>query len=738
MQRLFASIPGFGLAALLAGPAFGAQATQPADAGREELPLRWWESPVQPGFVQAAERDGGRPASDERLGSDAAFLEAVLTSPASSQAVRRGAAERLVRDRSPEATQAIERALRSKTAPLVTAAVEALDRAEARVPSLAEALVAVIASDLDVDRAAAARVLGQSDTRAVELLDAAIRGSRSNAARLGGIVALGELRSREAAARLVALFDERGLPAEATSAICAALERATGAGRGDDPAAWKEWWSDSSLAVVEVDRRLADEQQLRVRLDAAERTAADERRRAEQLAGRLVDVYEQLFLYLTRRERIERSVALLSDPLVEVRGFGIGQIERMLRNGERADEATRRAVTVLLDDPVPALRLRGVRLLDDLGATDLSARIVERLPRERDVEVARGYLAVLAGRPAAEVFAAVAPLVRDPALGEAAAAVLNRLADRKMMPPDAAAQLLPVLREIVATRPTGSAAQLLGWAGDDADLQRLTALLDAANADLRRGAAEGLRRRGIRRPIYERASDPAMYGPLLAALGEEPAGLATLEQFAKAVPPADAVGDWNAAVARVVREMPLADLLAADRLLEPLRHAELRTRLAGLARFTTAQRAGLPRSDLDAGLRRFVDASIAAERAADAIAVLGELDPKPGDAALDALFRAHALTGNFREAARLAPNASAWIALLESVVADAARARPIADEIALRFAADAPSSLLTQQEREQFALLRRSLPQSAPPTAANGTTTGASTGATAGGSDADR
>ncbi len=661
---------------------------------------------------------------DERLGSDVAFLEAVLTNPASSVAVRRGASDRLVRDRSPEAMQAVERALRAKDAAVVSSAVDALDRAEAHAPALADALVAVIASDVAIDRGAAARVLAASDTRATELLAAAANASPTVSARVGAIKALGELRTRQAAGRLVAMLDEKNQSPEILQAACLALDLATGAGHGTDPSAWRNWWADSSRVAMETGA-LSQDSQLRARAEAAERAAADERGRSERLAGRLVEIYGQLFLYLTQRDRFERSVDLLSDSLAEVRTFGVAQIERMLRNGERADDTIYRAVMVLLDDPVPALRVRGVRLLDDLAAPDLALRISERLPNERDPDVTAAYLTALANRPSNEAFSATLPLVRDPVYGEAASRVLNRLIDTGVMPLAAFEKVLPSLREVVAARPNGAAAQLLALTGDDTDLQKVTALLDATDPAVRRGAAEGLRRRGVRRPIFDRASDPAIYSQFIAALADEPTSAAGLERLAASLPPADMVSEWNAMLVRMLRELPLADLLSADRLLEPIAACEAKTRLVGLTRLAGASRAGLPRSDLESGLRRFVDLSIADSRGDEAITFLIGLNPQSGEATRDALFRAYALNGNFREAAGLDAGAGSWLGLLASVITDAMLARPIADEIALRFAVDSPRPQFTKSEQETFDRLRRSLPATpaaatAPPDGASG------------------
>lgn len=684
--------PGAAACLLLASagaPAFG-QATAPKPAAGGAV-----EPPTSPG-------------NEGRLSSDASFYEAVLVHPASDAAVRRAAAERLIRDRSPEAMQALERVLRSRAGETIGAVVDALDAAGAKVPSLVDALLDAIASDRTLDRGAAARVLASSDGRSAELLAAAAQRGEIPA-RTGAITGLGELRTREAAARLVALLDaDRNEPAPIVQTVCAALVRCTGVQLGADPAAWLAWWETE--ARTPVDSGVDDA--LRARVEAAERAVAEEHRRADRLATRLTDVYTQLFLRLTQKERMARSGELLTDSLPEVRSFAVAQIERLLRNGERADDATLQAITVLLDDPLPALRARGVRLLDDLGSQDLAARVAERLPRERDPAVGAAYLAALANHPAAEAFGPLSALVADAVLGEAACRALAASADAGLLPADRA-RLLPVLRETLGTRPNGPAAQLLAALGDDADIARVTTLLDASEPSVRRGAAEGLRQRGLRRPLLERSRDPAIFVPLMASLADEPRTLATLDMMIAATPPADAaaelVAEWNGAVARLLRDLPIADLPAADQVLERVAACEQRTRLAGLLRFATSALGGMRRADVELGLRRYVDLMVALDRARDAVDLLESLQPKPGEPARDALFRVHVLSGEFLEAGEIDLSPTAWINVLESVIADPARARPIADEIALRFDRSGGGAM-TPTERERFDRLRRSLP----------------------------
>lgn len=660
--------------------------------------------------VPASPTPPGSAGADAPVNGDASFLDLVLTNPSATEPMRRGAAERLVRMGSAESVRALERALRGTDPRIASAALWAIDRSTVPVPQLAPAILDAALSDLQIDRDAAGRALLASDAKAIEKLGA-IAGGQSEplGRRTGAIRTLAGMTRRDAVRSLIELLAEgRVESADVQRAAMEALGRSTGLKHGDDPAAWRAWWAEA-IRAESTGPNDAAMQAVAARIQLAERTAGDERRRADRLAERLVAVYEQLFLSMSQRERLVRAGELLADDLTSVRTFGIGQIERMLRNGERADEATRTAALALLDDPSPALRARGARLLVDLGTADLAKRLAERLPVEREQDVLAAYLAILALQPAPEAFAPVAELVRDVAVGESAARVVVRLVDAGLAPADWQATLLPTVRELVDRRPNGKSVQLLAMGGTDDDLLRVATFLDASDPALRRGAAEGLQRRGVRRPLFERSKDPAIYPPLIVAIAEEPPTLSSVRMLASLPPAPDMRQDWNAAVAKVLRAMPVADLAEADAVLADLPAANPATRLEGLNRCVRGIRAGVPKELIEPTLRSFVDLSVRESRGAEAAEALVALAPARGEPLHDALFRLRVLSGAFAEAARLREDASAWVQLLESVADRPEVAAPIVDEIARRF-----DGSLIASEQETFDAIRRRLPPPQP------------------------
>lgn len=668
-------------------------------------------------------QENGRRTATGEPSNDVGFLEAVLSDLSLPDLVRRGAADRLVRLRTPDAQRALERALRAG-GPQRSASLDAIDQAVngqpgepdfTLSPELTSALVdAAIAAPLDESsslRSAAARVLARGTRDAASRLAAVAQDpSATAAARRGAIATLGEMRTRDAAGRLIELLAaERREDRDTIAEVCKALTRSTGADVEPTAEAWIAWWEEAGRQGQMAESQL---QAMSAAAAKAEQALADERRRAQRLETRLVETYTQLFLRLNQQERLQRSATLLGDELPAVREFAVAQLERMLRNGERVDDATRAAALVVLDDSMPALRVRGARLLADLDVPDLAMRLAERLPREGEPTVAAAYLSVLAAKPEAKTFPTLVGLLRDPQLNEAACRAIIALADARRLPADWQASVVPTLRETVAARPNASSVQLLTMAGDEADAQRAIALLDDPNAGVRRGAAEGLRRRGMRRPVIERSNDTALYAPYIAALGDEPKTLETLRLLASAPPPTTMIPDWNASVVKVLRELPLADIPTADRLLEPIAGCERRTRLEGLSRIVAGARTSASQATLDEGLPRWVDLLIADGRGYQAVDQIESLSPDASaskDAPLvEALFRATALSGDFRAAAEVAPQPGRWLALLSSIVRSPTAARPLADEISLRFGGQ-----LTTEERATLERLRRELPSAA-------------------------
>lgn len=649
-----------------------------------------------PTFPRQATSPPAGPAADDRD-----FLDAILGNAANPRTVRVGAAERLLKEGSDRALGVIERSLAGGDPALVSVVVEAIDRTDLLPPRLVGALVASLALLGDTEASAVGRVLAATDPTYQERIGTlALDATAAAVVRRGPIVALGEFHDRSAQARLMQLLEvDRKEPPEVVAAAVLALSRSTGLGLGTEPGRWRDWWigsreGDASAEFAAVVRSLT------ARLDEAERSAADERRRSDRLTERLVGAMREWMATLPVRERFERCAALLEDDLPSLRTLGLRETERLLRNGERPTEAVVAAARDLLDDADPSLRSRGARLLRDLRVGDLDVRLAERLGSERDPTVVASWLAILEERPNPAAFGPVLALIGDASLEEPAAAVLCRLVERRMVPPEWEASVRGPLRPVVARRAREHTAKLLALAGDESDLANVQVLLDASDAAVRAGASEGLLARGVRRPLLERADDPAIYPSVIAALAEGEAIPVTLAALVAKPPPEASRAAWNAAIASLLRRLAVEDLIEADRLLEPLSAVEPRTRLAGLERIALNARSASFADEAADGLRRLVEVQLAAGRIGDAIAFLEGLKPVRGEPLHAALFRAEAIAGNYADAAILEPESGPWLALIDEL-ADRGlpAAGPLAEQAVTRFGSSLPAAVREGLER---------------------------------------
>jgi len=665
--------------------------------------------PAAIAWVALGQAPPAAPASSE---SDRDFHAAVLANTANSRAVRLGAAERLLRDGGDRAFAAIEAILATGDPAELALVGEALDRANLVPPRLVPAIVASLVRAGDAEAATLGRVLAEADASTQDRIAAlALDGTLPAVQRRGPILALGEFHDRAVQARLMELLsvDRKETP-DILAATVLALSRSTGLGLGNEPAPWRIWWTSASARDTSEQMR-GTIRALTARLEEAERNASEERRRAEQLSERLVSAMREWFMTLPVRERFERCAALLKDEVFALRLLGLREVERLLRNGERPTESVRQAARGLLADREAVLRSRGARLLRDLGIDDLDALLAERLAAEPDPVVIASYLAILEEVPNAAAFGPALRLVGDPALEEAAAAVLCRLHERKLMPPEWEASVRGPLRPVVARRAREFTAKLLAYAGEESDLADVQLLLDATDPAVRKGAAEGLRARGIRRPLLERADDPAVYPSAIAALAEGEPTLATVQALAGRPPTEAQRVEWNAAVASVLRRLVVADLVDADRLLEPIAATDARTRLAGLERVVLNARTAFPRPKADEGLRRYVELQQANGRSGDAIAFLESLKPLPGGPLFEAAFRAELLAGAYADAADRIGDPEAWIRIASELAArNLPAAGPLAEEILARFGAGLPSERRAAVEE----IRRRFAPTAAP------------------------
>ncbi|MBM4111873.1 MAG: hypothetical protein FJ253_00615 [Phycisphaerae bacterium] len=650
----------------------------------------------------------GPPRPGAEIDPDLQWLRSILQNAANPQEVRVGAAQRIVSRGSSDSRRIIDEALRSADPGQIDAVTSALDEEARQRPPMLDALLVALASAPREVQPRIARLLSrEGETAGERVAQIALDASLSSPERLGAIVVLGQIRGRDPVPDLMTLLDEkRREPPEIVREACDSLERSTGQRLGSSPDAWRQWWAarrtapSQELLVAALREQLA---QLQKQLDA-------EAERSSKLTARLRQSFIDLLPALGPAERAERLGAMIDDELPEVRNLGLGQVERLLRNGERPTESLSARVMDRLTDRVPSIRSRAVRLLDDMAAPRLEERLAEILPAESDPGVAETMLRVMALRPAEASWGPIEARLGEPALAEVAAMALNRLVDAGLAPNGWEADAIDRVREGVKLRPTPELVRLLAVAGGDPEREIVVRLLSDQDESIRVGAAEGLRRSGRRRAVIERAAaDPAIYAVAMQAIADQPASAAVVASMLEHPPKAEQAADWNAAMQRVITALPAKECLAVDDRIRELPYLEPRVREAGL-RTGLAPGSAANGSGLDAATRqemvgRLADLLLDGGDGAGALRLLRESGVDTNGSLKPRHFRAAVLEGEYELAATLEASASAWISLLESMATLSPRdARSLADEISLRFA-----STMTEPEKARLAAVERTL-----------------------------
>ena len=417
-----------------------------------------------------------------------------------------------------------------------------------------------------------------------------------------------------------------------------------------------------------------------------------------QIESRVTDLAGRWLASLPVQARMKAVAELLGDEVGAVRLAAVIEIERMLRDGVRPDNALTERAAEMLGDSDPRVRMRAGRLVIDMGLTFASDGLSARLERERDDGVIDGWLDALLLAPTASAFSPASARIEDAVHGERAARLLCELVRLGSAPIDWKKRLAPALRIVADNRPTPSIALLVAQLGDEEDIVRAARLLESSDAAVRRGAAEGFLRAGDSARVLTRASDPAIAAIVIAAIANErptPAGFRELVDFPIS---GELREQLHERIAEVAAKLSAAELFAAAELLATARSIDARVRLrileAGARRFTGGEDAASA-----AVIARLASELIAVGRRGDAVTRLEGAHPQPGTTLADALFLARLSAGRFDDAARQDPLPSRWVAAAETLARTGDEsARALVDEMTLRLGAR-----LSDDERRRLA-----------------------------------
>jgi hypothetical protein len=650
----------------------------------------------------AGSSPGGSTQARGTRSDDVRWFEEMLLDPSVPASYRQEAALRLIRSGTEESATIITRAIDGGDAERRALIADALKIAAPLSSPLARSVTDAAAAGRLGPEVVSAVLAVSGETGTAEIVER-FRAESNREARARLIEVLGRLADPMAPGVLVEAMRENDDAAE-VEAIDAALRRWSNSKVSRTPASWTEWWNrlnvqgDGAVALRQLTNRIEQES---FRADAAVTRAEAAEARAERLATQLAEVHARLLALLPEDERMVRVQTMLSDDEIRIRSVAIGQIERMLRDARQLAEPVRKGLIDRLSDVDPGIRIKAAKVLDTIGGEDLGPTLVRSLEGETDVEVVRSGLLVLGNRPqpAAVDFALSQLRGGDSDTVRLAGRVLATLAGSGLLHPDDQVSVRTLVAEglVIDSRDLARLAVLVA---DDPDHESIVALVESPIEAVQRGAAEAYRTLGRRELLHQHAGTPTVARVAVQAWADaevSPNAL-VIERLMELRPvtsgdgpaPADFSADldsWRAAIVRVLEAMPVSQLVAVAERLRGTKDL-VDARLTALRRGTDD--ISLPAANRSRLHIELAEALIEAGRPGEAAVELRTAGVVQIDPELQSrLFEMLLLAEEWDEAARLVPDAEAWMAVLDRRIAggDDSAASLLA-EIERRFGAE--------------------------------------------------
>lgn len=383
--------------------------------------------------------------------SDVPQLEQTLFDPASSPAQREQAARRLVSRATPEARQAIRRALTDiGFADGQLAAARAITADPDPDPALIDPLFVILAeSGRRPLVEAAARALGsyKSNPEVLPRLITLLERSRSEATRLAVVRTIGTFVDKRAAAALVELLGRGNDDPELLRATDDALVYLTGLTRNSrNPAAWQQWWQQNA-PLSEADFR---SQVLVGRAARFDRT----RSAYEELSDEVLRLLGAQYAAAPPDTKADFVLRVLRSEQPAVRAAGAELVANDFRVSGVVAPQVRTQLRMLIGDADPGVRRNVARALRDINDAGSLVPLLTQLRQETEPAVRSALAGAIAPIRDPRSIPILLQMLDDPDV-EAASAAASAIGDMGALileNPQQREQVLARLRETLDRR----------------------------------------------------------------------------------------------------------------------------------------------------------------------------------------------------------------------------------------------------------------------------------------------
>lgn len=409
----------------------------------------------------------------------------------------------------------------------------------------------------------------------------------------------------------------------------------------------------------------------------------------DALRLRLLESYSLYWPLISPEYQHEHLPTVLSDPLPELRAFGIERVAVLLRDGDASEEELQLVVD-LLRDPNPIVRLEAAKLLPEINVPGLSEYVANSLAVENSPLVIEEELSFFRTRPSLKAIEpTIALLTLAPV--DSAAKTLIVLLDANPISDDTKRYIVQTVQRTRRLNDSPSLITLEAMLGNQVVQRKLVHLLRHPNKEIRLAVARGFASSGYAQPLIDRATNPELYEYALIAL-QERVGIESFKQLMDLYQPENE--QWNLAAFAVATTLDTSSLLRADDMLKRIEMNELRLLILSSVWENADEKSLAARKAI---ARRTVPLMISSGDAVGALQLLNVFGESLVDEDLLSLRFAAAISGSMWDAAADArPVPEPWIDAWQSLKGtDPTAAAVIRQQITLRF-----KNQLTEQQKE--------------------------------------